>query len=201
MSTRCCVKVVKKFNDDNVKEVMIYHHHDGYPEGVGADLVNRSKEKWDKYANGWDIDLIVNDLVKDTDEEYEITCYNHVDIEYLYTIDCDNKDIKCNAARWDMQEKDGEYISQSIIEEEVAIPGYKEKKEGEPDPAFETIQALGHKIEKEENGYNIEILNAPHDGTYFIHITDKHNVVSELENVQTVERFLQLMKMSMLEYI
>lgn len=60
----------------------------------------------------------------------------------------------------------------------------EEKKEEEPDPAFEAVQALGHIIGKNENGYDIEIINAPHDGTYSIHITDKHNVVSELEDAE-----------------
>ena len=80
--------------------------------------------------------------------------------------------------------------SQHIGEEEIKKylkehPVVKEeKKEEGPDPAFEMVQALGHKIEKKENGYDIEILNAPHDGTYFIHITDKHNIVSELEDAE-----------------
>ena len=61
-------------------------------------------------------------------------------------------------------------------------PQNAESETQEPDPAFEAIQALGHSIVKKEKGYDIEILNAPHDGTYFFHITDKHNIVSELEN-------------------
>ena len=104
MSTRCCVKVIKEF-DNGTKEVMLYHHHDGYPEGVGYDLKNRA-EYWAKThpGNSWDIDDIVNTLIKDTEDEYEYTSYNHIDIEYLYTIDCNKMTIKCNKCHWIFEE-------------------------------------------------------------------------------------------------
>ena len=86
MSTRCMVKIT----DTRESEITLYHHHDGYPEGVGFDLMHRS-ETW-KY---WNIDAIANELVKDTSDEYEITVYDHVDSEYVYTIDCKTKTIKC----------------------------------------------------------------------------------------------------------
>lgn len=100
MSTRCCVKVIKEF-DSGIKEVMLYHHHDGYPEGVGYDLKNRA-EHWAKThpGNSWNIDDIVNTLIKDAEDEYEYTAYNHIDIEYLYTIDCNKMTIKCNKCYW-----------------------------------------------------------------------------------------------------
>ena len=125
MSTRCCVKVVKHFTDKTA-EVMLYHHHDGYPEGVGADLVKRSKKFWDPFLNrgngGWDIDKVVNSLIKDQTDEYEYTAYNHVDIEYLYTIDCDAMTIKCNEAHWKFgTDEKGEQYSYSEIGKEVEI--------------------------------------------------------------------------------
>ena len=123
MSTRCCVKIVKHFQNAYT-EVKLYHHHDGYPEGVGEDLVNRSKN-WAKVHPGdkWDIDDIVNSLIKDSNDEYEYTAYNHVDIEYLYTIDCDDMSIKCNKAHWRFKTNEkGETDSYSEIGEEVEIP-------------------------------------------------------------------------------
>lgn len=126
MSTRCCVKVIKSFEGKTAKtaEVMLYHHYDGYPEGVGADLVERSA-KWSKTypERGWDIDDIVNGLVKDDSDCYEYTAYNHIDIEYLYTIDCNNMTIKCNEAHWRFgTDEKGEQYSFSEIGKEVEIP-------------------------------------------------------------------------------
>lgn len=127
MSTRCCVKVVKHFTDKTA-EVMLYHHHDGYPEGVGVDLVNRSP-KWKgpfQDRNEWDIDEVVNSLIKDQADEYEYTAYNHIDIEYLYTIDCDAMTIKCNEAHWKFgTDEKGEQYSYSEIGKEVEIKGAK----------------------------------------------------------------------------
>ena len=87
MSTRCNVIVKDKFN-----KIWLYHHHDGYPEGVGADLVSRFAEKFKKDERIWWSD-IVNKLVKDQNDEYEITDGEHSDIEYCYTIDCGKKTI------------------------------------------------------------------------------------------------------------
>lgn len=59
-------------------------------------------------------------------------------------------------------------------------PQNAESETHEPDPAFEAIQALGHKIEKTNNGYLIEIIDCPNGGSYQFEIEDKHNVVHEL---------------------
>lgn len=85
MSTRCQIKVT--YLD---KEVLIYHHHDGYPEGVGYDLVQRQKK-----LNTWNGSEIVNDLVKDTKDEYEVAFLVHTDIDYWYEIDCNCHTIRC----------------------------------------------------------------------------------------------------------
>ena len=89
MSTRCNILVKERGYND----IILYHHHDGYPEGVGADLVERFKEKFakkDDYIFGI---VVANQLVKDLDDEYEVTHCIHGDIEYLYTIDCSKKEI------------------------------------------------------------------------------------------------------------
>lgn len=89
MSTRCNIIIKDKYN-----EFWLYHHHDGYPEGVGADLTKRMNSAFEK-----DLDLsdVVNMLIKDIDDEYEITTGEHGDIEYLYKIDVDRKTLSYQA--------------------------------------------------------------------------------------------------------
>ena len=123
MSTRCCEKVIESWGEGEAKitrECMLYHHHDGYPEGVGHDLKRRFVPGDTKYP--WDIDTIVNDLIKDRDDEYEFTAFNHPDIEYLYTIDCNAKTIKCNKCRWKFEDENEYVADKSEIGDEVPIP-------------------------------------------------------------------------------
>ena len=101
MSTRATIKI--KRGDELIR---VYHHSDGYPEGVGVDLKN--------YLDGlknWIPDRIANHLVKNglpnlynsnvIDKSYEVTISQHGDEEYGYLIDCDNKQLKCYALGWD----------------------------------------------------------------------------------------------------
>lgn len=97
MSTRSVV-IVKENNE----ETWIYHHHDGYPSGVGLDLVQRLKRLEEEF-NSESIPTflrrevesrdIVNNLIKDTEDEYEFTNCIHGDIDYLYVIE--NLKVKC----------------------------------------------------------------------------------------------------------
>ena len=89
MSTRCNILVKEK----GYKDIILYHHHDGYPEGVGADLVERFKELFGRKGNYIFAIILANQLVKDSEDEYEVTHCIHGDIEYLYTIDCSKKEI------------------------------------------------------------------------------------------------------------
>ena len=94
MSTRATILIRK-----GRKSFWVYHHCDGYPEGVGRDIKEylASKKRW--YA-----DDIVNDLVKGAvagDMRYEITLCQHGDEEYAYLIDCDKKELKCYKVGWD----------------------------------------------------------------------------------------------------
>lgn len=101
MSTRATIKI--KRGDELIR---VYHHSDGYPEGVGVDLKN--------YLDGlknWIPDRIANHLVKNglpnlynsnvIDESYEVTISQHGDEEFGYLIDCDNKQLKCYRLSWD----------------------------------------------------------------------------------------------------
>ena len=93
MSTRCNI-IIKKFTN----EVVLYHHYDGYPRGVGIDLVRMFEDDFKKSSKIY-IDDVVNKLIKNEDDKgYEWTTGLHGDIEYLYTIDCDAKTITCEDA-------------------------------------------------------------------------------------------------------
>ena len=85
MSTRCQIKVTYL-----KQEVLLYHHWDGYPEGVGFDLIQRQKQ-----LKTWDGNILVNELVKNTkkDDSYEIAFQVHTDLDYWYEIDCNRKTI------------------------------------------------------------------------------------------------------------
>ena len=85
MSTRCQIKVTYL-----QREVLLYHHWDGYPEAVGLDLIKRQKQ-----LKTWNGDILANDLVKDLADEYEIAFQVHTDLDYWYEIDCNRKTIRC----------------------------------------------------------------------------------------------------------
>ena len=122
MSTRCQIKVTYL-----KQEVLLYHHCDGYPKGVGKDLVQRKKK-----FNTWNGNLLVNELVKNTrkDDGYEIAFQVHTDLDYWYEIDCNRKTIRC----WKVK---GYLLSDHAeVEkgEEVVIPGTDiSKKESKKD--------------------------------------------------------------------
>lgn len=99
MSTRCNIVV-----RDSKRQYILYHHHDGYPEGVGIDLWNRFSDKLGNTR--YDAINVVNELLKDKeDDDYELTHGLHSDIEYLYEIDLMNERISCKSVtNWDKLE-------------------------------------------------------------------------------------------------
>lgn len=86
MSTRCQVEVIA-----NGLSVMLYHHCDGYPEGVGYCLERIIRFKREFYSAS---DLI-NRMVKKG--KFEITFGNHSDIEYFYELNFDKHEVNCMA--------------------------------------------------------------------------------------------------------
>ena len=97
MSTRCNV-IVK----EGKSKVYLYHHHDGYPEGVGMTLKNYLQN-----CKFWYLSIIATDLVKLADDEYRISDGVHEDIEFLYVIDCRKKTLKCYERKdWNVVGKD-----------------------------------------------------------------------------------------------
>ena len=85
MSTRASILV-----KENNESCYIYHHHDGYVEGVGQTLINflQKLPNW-----SWFMEDIVNQLIKMEDKEFEYTTCIHGDEEYFYTIDCKTKQL------------------------------------------------------------------------------------------------------------
>lgn len=89
MSTRC--NIILRDENKN-KKIYLYHHHDGYPEGVGADLAH-FVSVWNK-CYYYCIEEIATIMIKGlesplygrVDNEYELTSGLHGDIEYLYIV-------------------------------------------------------------------------------------------------------------------
>lgn len=96
MSTRATILIRQESRNAHFR---IYHHTDGYPDGIGADI----KRVLDK-TNSWCACCIANDMLKGLngfDEHYELTFCQHGDEEYAYLIDCDNKQLTCYKIGWD----------------------------------------------------------------------------------------------------
>lgn len=87
MSTRCQIKITYL-----KREVLLYHHWDGYPEAVGLDLIKRQKQ-----LKTWDGNILVDELInnKHKDDGYEIAFRIHTDLDFWYEIDCNRKTIRC----------------------------------------------------------------------------------------------------------
>ena len=86
MSTRCSVII----SSNGCKSKYLYHHCDGYPEGVGEELkkillnnpnLNTPNE--------------ICDYINTVDSAYEYSSGVHDDIEYLYTINIDSHKLFC----------------------------------------------------------------------------------------------------------
>lgn len=90
MSTRATIKV-----KDSKHEQFVYHHCDGYPEGVGKILDDYLK----LLGKHWDFETIVNHLIKTNGFEY--TTGQHGDEEYAYLIDIDASQMICYEIEFD----------------------------------------------------------------------------------------------------
>lgn len=86
--TRCNIVV-----NDGTDTLYIYHHCDGYPKGVGQQLIKYLQCNTPLRAQD-----VLDGLVFMYGEEYEETSGIHGDIGYLYTIDIrdDRISLKCD---------------------------------------------------------------------------------------------------------
>lgn len=112
MSTRAIVRVFEKDKSTNRKfKIDLYHHYDGYIEGVGFELVEMFlNPQTQQLEMPFDVDRVATQIVKK--DGYEVTAFNHSDIEYLYEIDVENKNITVyNVNNWGSRMKKKNKIS------------------------------------------------------------------------------------------
>ena len=91
MSTRACITIKQK---DAVLHMS--HHCDGYPDGVGCDLVNILKEYVGTLKNPreWTADGL-QEYINGADEAFHPVNFGvRWDQEYVYVIDCDDHTLK-----------------------------------------------------------------------------------------------------------
>lgn len=88
MSTRATIKIRQGNRTED-----LYHHFDGYPEGVGVNL-----KSYIETTGIWELTRIYTDLVtgKTGDDTYEPSPYSHGDVDYVYIFDCDNHTLTCH---------------------------------------------------------------------------------------------------------
>lgn len=106
MSTRCNIILREEYG----RSIYLYHHHDGYPSGVGSLLLGWLRDK--SRLGCWDAEHFATELVRVgipytgrdwrtgeeqecIDDEYECSVGLHGDIEFLYVIDCSREKLTC----------------------------------------------------------------------------------------------------------
>ena len=102
MSTRANIVIKKTVHNDIVRYYQLYHHCDGYFEGVGCDLQNIMNKVMEEPADNRK-DILSSPLslalyISEYDESFEIEeeyLNLHRDIEYLYVIDINAQTITC----------------------------------------------------------------------------------------------------------
>lgn len=113
MATRCDI-IIKDDNTKTVyKELKLYHHFDGYPQGVGKFLIEEvTPELEHPYITGISI---ANFLIKHPkDDGFELTIGEHPDIEYRYIIDVTSKKIECYKCHYEHNRNDFDLIKFEI---------------------------------------------------------------------------------------
>lgn len=108
MSTRCNIIVETNWNGKKSFYTQLYHHHDGYPSGVGADL-DKFITEWNgkdipycgEGSKKWYLNFLAKmfvDYVHEMDSTYEdedlVMMHLHGDIEWLYRVCVDIVDGK-----------------------------------------------------------------------------------------------------------
>lgn len=92
MSTRANI-VIRNDYDDKEK-VVIYHHCDGYPEGVGKDLTSiLQKYSENEHANATKEELA--NFICNADSDFRITTpFENADAEYIYEINSAKRHVE-----------------------------------------------------------------------------------------------------------
>jgi len=87
MSTRSQIEVIA-----HRKHIMLYHHWDGYPEGVGFCLLKLLESIKGK-SFYYHYDDIVNRMIRKGN--FEVTFGKHSDIEFYYILNLNKKTVEC----------------------------------------------------------------------------------------------------------
>lgn len=115
MSTRAFIRII----DPGFGKIDLYHHSDGYPDGIGVDL----KSVLNHICK--DPEYGCRDLIQDKlglhDATYAPALCLPGDVEYVYVIDCKDKTIKCFRHNWNESFEDC-----FKAEREVRIPEISE---------------------------------------------------------------------------
>jgi hypothetical protein len=92
MSTRANIFIRNNY-DDYDKEIL-YHHCDGYPEGVGRDLRIILQKFAEEYPDVTLTKRLIADYICKSDEQFEITTPNRAaDAEYNYEINLEKRRV------------------------------------------------------------------------------------------------------------
>ena len=138
MSTRCVVRIKR----GDVGSVDLYHHCDGYPDGVGVQLLETIERWFEGRPSGHVMcsetladRLVKNQDAKLNDDGYRITLGKHGDLEYFYEIDFGRADsltkikalaaVRCWPLRFDWNGDWKDY--DELKEEEVNLFEVKTK--------------------------------------------------------------------------
>ena len=153
MSTRACIKIKASYYPTErdyaagrkvARYILLYHHSDGMPRGVGADLTEFLRNRQDGYfkKREWDAEKIATDLVRGEcltakqyggyegvhrDMGYVPAMCQHGDCEYGYLIDCDALTLTCYELDYDKygeewQEKDIVEIPDLYHDKRLELP-------------------------------------------------------------------------------
>ena len=82
MSTRSVIRV----ETEGGKFVELYHHSDGYPSGVGAELVGLLREFDERGEGNYDADYFMARLMEKHPAHYFPTLFKHFDVAYFYRV-------------------------------------------------------------------------------------------------------------------
>lgn len=138
MSTRCHVIIREVEETDNARylctEHYVYHHCDGYPDGVGSEL-----KKILESCPSYDWETIMEKIL-DYSDEYEEDSGIHGDEEYIYDIEAEGVSaiLKCYSS-------DGSYKKELIFKET-----YPQVMRSDLDKKF---KELGYKTKSEKYAF------------------------------------------------
>jgi len=92
MSTRCQVEFRDQYSKEGEKDVMLYHHYDGYPENMIPTIKDglKSFDKSGAHPYWWDSERVAAHFVANVDNgdfpQFQPSSEVHGDIEFYYIV-------------------------------------------------------------------------------------------------------------------